>query len=95
MRVEARWDLPLGNITTIGDGKTTVYRFVTKLDATGKVERSNHSPRTDRKRSKTFLAGQKRSTKAEPSQSVLKLDEKKNAVLAASSSVEQLMRTMK
>jgi len=51
---------------------------VAKFDAEGMVERSPHKPRKDRKRTKTFLAGLKRSVKADPSQSMAKLAKKRN-----------------
>ena len=36
-------------IKITGCAKATVYRFVTKFDATGKVQRNHHNPREDRK----------------------------------------------
>ena len=56
-------------IKSTGYAKLTVYRVVAAFDAEGKVQRSRHSPRSDRKRTKTFLAGLKRTLKADPSQS--------------------------
>ena len=69
---------PSDIVKSTGYAKTTVYRVVANFDAEGKVERSRHSPRSDRKRTKTFLAGLKRSLKADPSQSMSKLAKKRN-----------------
>ena len=55
--------------------KSTGYRVLTKLDTEGKVQRNRHSPR---RRTKTFLAGLKRSIKADPTQSTSKLAKKLN-----------------
>ena len=64
-------------IKSTGYAKSTVYRVVAAFDAEGKVQRSWHSPRSDQKRTKTFLAGLKRTLKAEPSQSMSKLAQKR------------------
>ena len=64
-------------IKSTGYAKSTVYRVVAAFDAEGKVQRSRHSPRSDRKRTKTFLAGLKRTLKADPSQSMSKLAQKR------------------
>ena len=47
--------------------KSTVYRVVSAFDAEGNVQRSRHSPRSNRKRSKTFIAKLKRTLKSDPS----------------------------
>ena len=60
-------------IKSTGYAKSTVYRVVAAFDAEGKVQRSRHSPRSDRKRTKTFLAGLKRTLKSDPSQPMSKL----------------------
>ena len=57
-------------IKTFGGPKTTVFQFVTDFDATGKVERSRHSPQKDRKRTETFPTGTKRSIKEDPNHSM-------------------------
>ena len=57
--------------------KSTLYRVVSAFDAEGKVQRSRHSPRSDRKRTKTFLAGLKRTLKSDPSQPMSKLAQKR------------------
>ena len=63
-------------IKSTGYAKSTVYRVVAAFDAEGKVQRSRHSPRSDRKRTKTFLAGLKRTLKSDPSQPMSKLAQK-------------------
>ena len=65
-------------IKNTGYAKSTVYRVVTAFDAEGKVQRSRHSPRSDRKRTKTFLAGLKRTLKSDPSQPMSKLAQKRS-----------------
>lgn len=65
-------------IKSTGYAKSTVYRVATAFDDEGKVERSQHCPRSDRKRTKTFLAGLKRSLKSDPSQPMSKLAEKRS-----------------
>lgn len=65
-------------IKSTGYAKSTVYRVVAAFDAEGKVQRSRHSPRSDRKRTKTFLAGLKRTLKADPSQPMSKLAQKRS-----------------
>ena len=64
-------------IKTNGYAKMTVYRAVAKFDAKDEAERSHDSPLKDRKRTKTFMVGLKRSTKADPSQSMMKLAKKR------------------
>ena len=56
-------------IRSTGYPKSTVYRIVAKFDSEGTVDRKTHKPRKDRKRTKTFLAGLKRSLKADPTKS--------------------------
>ena len=56
----------------------TVYRLVAAFDAEGKVQRSRHSPRSDRKRTKTFIAGLIRTLKSDPSQPMSKLAQKRS-----------------
>ena len=65
-------------IKSTGYAKSTVYRVVAAFDAEGKVQRSRHSPRSDRKRTKTFLAGLKRTLKSDPSQPMSKLAQKRS-----------------
>ena len=65
-------------IKNTGYAKSTVYRVVTAFDVEGKVQRSRHSPRSDRKRTKTFLAGLKRTLKSDPSQPMSKLAQKRS-----------------
>ena len=65
-------------IRSTGYPKSTVYRIVAKFDSEGTVDRKIHKPRKDRKRTKTFLAGLKRSLKADPTQSMAKLAKKRN-----------------
>ena len=65
-------------IKSTGYAKSTVYRVVASFDAKGKVQRSRHSPRSDRKRTKTFLVGLKRTLKADPSQPMSKLAQKRS-----------------
>ena len=69
---------PSDIIKSTGYAKTTVYWVLAKLDAEGKVQRSCHSPCNDRKGTKTFLAGLKKSIKADPTQSMSKLAKKRN-----------------
>ena len=69
-----------------GYAKSTVYRVVAAFDAEGKVQRSRHSPRSDRKRTKTFLAGLKRS------QAMSKLAQKRS--LSRSTISRQSMKTL-
>ena len=69
---------PSGIIKSTGYAKTIVYRVLAKLDAEGKVQQNHHSPRNDRKWTKTFLAGLKKSIKADPTQSMSKLAKKCN-----------------
>ena len=65
-------------IKSTGYAKSTVYRVVAAFDAEGTVQRSRHSPRSDQKRTKTFLAGLKRTLKSEPSQPMSKLAQKRS-----------------
>ena len=65
-------------IESTGCEKSTVYRVVAAFDAKGKVQKSRHSPRCDRKRTKTFLAGLKRTLKSVPSQPMSKLAQKRS-----------------
>ena len=58
--------------------KLTVYRIVAASDAEGEVQRSRHSPRSDRKRTKAFLAGPKRTLKSDPCQPMSKLAQKRS-----------------
>ena len=69
---------PSDIIKSTGYAKTRVYRVVAKFDAEDKVERSRHSPQKDRKRTKTFLAGLKRSLNADPTQLMSKLAKRRN-----------------
>ena len=55
-------------IKSTGYAKSTVYGVVSTFDAEGKVQRSRHSPRSDRKKTKIFLAELKRTLKSDPSQ---------------------------
>ena len=59
-------------IKSTGYAKSSVYRVDSAFDAEGKVQRSRHSPRSDRKRTKTFLAGLKRTLKSDRSQPMSK-----------------------
>ena len=52
--------------------------MVSAFDAENTVQRSRHSPRSDRKRTKTFLAGLKRTLKSDPSQPMSKLAQKRS-----------------
>ena len=54
MRVEARWELRSDIIKTTGYATSTVYGFVTKFDATGKVEESHHNPGKDPRQTEMF-----------------------------------------
>ena len=54
-------------IKSTGIAKSTAYRVVTAFDAEGEDQKSRHSPRSDRKRTKTFLARLKRTLKSDPS----------------------------
>ena len=65
-------------IKSTGNAKTRIYRVVAKFDAEVKFEQSRHSLPKDRKRTKTFLAGLKRSIKADPTQSMSKLAKRRN-----------------
>ena len=65
-------------IKSTGYAKSTVYRVVAAFDAEGKVQRSRHSPHSDRKRTKTFLAGLKRTLMSDPSQPMSKLAQKRS-----------------
>ncbi|KAF2362962.1 Homeobox domain-like [Trinorchestia longiramus] len=65
-------------IKSTGYAKSTVYRIVSAFDAKGKVQRSRHSPCSDRKRTKTFLAGLKRTLKSDPRQPMSKLAQKRS-----------------
>ena len=65
-------------IMSTGYARSTIYRVVAAFDAEGKVQRSRHSPRSDRKRTKTFLAGLKRTLKSDPSQPMSKLAQKRS-----------------
>ena len=65
-------------IRSTGFAKSTFYRIVAKFDSQGTVERKTHNPRKDCKRTKTFLAGLKRSLKTDPTQSMAKLARKRN-----------------
>ena len=69
---------PSDIIKSTGYSKTTVYRVVAKYDVERKAERSRHSPRKGLKRTKTFLAGLKRSIKADPTQPMTKLAKNRN-----------------
>ena len=71
----------------------TVYGVLAKLDAEGKVQRSCHTPRNDRKLLKTFWAGLKKSIKADQPQSMSKTSQK-NAELATEPSAEQSLKTL-
>ena len=65
-------------IKSTGCEKSTVYQVVSSFDAEDKVQRSRHSPRSDRKRTKTFLAGLKRTLKSDSSQPMSKLAQKRS-----------------
>ena len=67
-------------IKSTGYAKSTVcvYRVVADFDVEGKVQRSRHSPRSDRNRTKTFLAGLKRKLKSDQSQPMSKLAQKRS-----------------
>ena len=65
-------------IKSTGYAKSTVYRVVSAFNAEGKVQRSRHSPRSDRKRTKTFRAGLKRTLKSDPSQPISKRAQKRS-----------------
>ena len=65
-------------IKSTGYAKSTVYRVVAAFDAECKVQRSRHSRCSDRKRTKTFLAGLKRTLKSDPSQPMSKLAQKRS-----------------
>ena len=82
-------------IKTTVYAKTTVYGVIANCDATGGVERSHHSPRKNRKRTKTFLPDLKRSIKADPSQPANNEITKKNAILPTEPSAEQSMKTLR
>jgi len=69
---------PAKIISLTGYVRRTVYRTVAKLNETGGVERSKHKVRSDLKRTPRFLAGLRRSIKADPSQSMMKLAMKRN-----------------
>ena len=56
--------------------KSTVYQIVAKFDAEGTADRRPHNPRNNRKRTKAFLAGMKRSLKADSTPSMAKLAKK-------------------
>ena len=58
--------------------KSIVYSVVASLDSDIKVEGSWQSPRSDRNRTKRFLAGLKRTLKSDPSQSMSKLAQKRS-----------------
>ena len=53
-------------IKSTGYAKSTVYRVIAAFDAEGKVQRSRHSPRSDWKRTETFLAGLKKDVEVRP-----------------------------
>ena len=55
-------------IKITGFAKSTVYRVVAAFDAESKVQRSQHSACSDRKRTQTLLAGLKRTLKSDPGQ---------------------------
>ena len=69
-------------IKSTGYAKSTVYRVAAAFDAEDKVQRSRLSPRSDRKRTKTFLPGLKRTLKSDPSQPMLKLAQKSSVSLS-------------
>ena len=70
------WSSVSDIIKSTGYAKSTVYRVVSAFDAEGKVQRSRNSPRSGRKRTKTFLAGLKMTLKSDPSQPMSKLAQK-------------------
>ena len=84
---------PSDIIKTTGSAKMTVYRVVVKFVATEEVERSHHRPQEDHKKTKIVLADLKKSMKADPSQSLMKLAE--NAMLAFEPSVEQTLKSLR
>ena len=53
-------------IKSTGYAKSSIYRVVAAFDAEGKVQRSRLSPRSDRKRTKTFLAGLMKNVEVRP-----------------------------
>ena len=63
-------------IKATGHAKSTVYRIVSCLKAGKGVERKPHDSRSDIKRTPRFLAGLKRSIKANLSQSMASLAKK-------------------
>ena len=64
-------------IKSTGYAKSTVYRVVAAFDTEGNVQRNRLSPRRDRKRTKTFLAGMKSTLKSDQSQPMSKLAQKR------------------
>ena len=52
-------------LKSTGYVKSTIYRVVAAFDAQSKVQRSRRSPRNDRKRTKTFLDGLKRTLESD------------------------------
>ena len=65
-------------IKSTGYAKLAVYRVFASFDAEGEVQISRHTPRSDRKRTKSFLTGLKRMLKADPSQPMSKLAQKRS-----------------
>lgn len=60
-------------ISLTGYPKSTVYRTIATVGAGGDVARRSHTPRSDRKRTPTFLSGLKRSIQAKTRTSMNKL----------------------
>lgn len=58
--------------------RSTVYRVYKAFKADGKISRKTHKPRSDKKRTPTFLAGLKRSIKAAPGTPMSVLAKKRN-----------------
>ena len=60
-------------IKATGYPKSTVYRTIAKIGAGGDVARRPHAPRSDLKRTPTFLGGLRRSIQANPRTPMTKL----------------------